>query len=197
MDYSIYIVDTETTGLDDHLNDVIELSLFRLSDGVQKTWCIKPINVDNIEADALRINKHKLEDILHKTAFGRETYQDPNKVIIEVENWLMEDGVPGSQRVLGGQNVSFDRNFLTQLWKKCGVAESFPFGRRFIDTMVIEFFFDLCKETMSEGYSLNNLTKKYGITNSKAHSAAADTLATKLVLDAQIKSFKKMIKTGA
>lgn len=193
MNYVIYVVDVETTGLDDRLNDIIELSIHRLTDDVQKTWCIKPINVDNIDPTSLRINGHKLENLLHKTKEGKDTYLDPTKVIIEVENWVMEDNVPNTQRVLAGQNVGFDKGFLEQYWNKCDSKDSFPFGRRTLDTMQIQFFLDLCEGTMMEGYSLNNLTKKYGVKNEKAHSAAADVKATKEVLLKQVEIFKKAL----
>ena len=86
MDYVIYVGDTETTGLDSRLNDVIELSLCRLTDGEQKTWCLRPINPGNIDQGALRVNGHKIEDLTGQTKEGREKYLDPNKVIIEIEN---------------------------------------------------------------------------------------------------------------
>jgi DNA polymerase III epsilon subunit-like protein len=194
MDYAIYVADVETTGLDDRLNDVIELSLHRLSDDVQKTWCIKPINPNNIDPDSLRINGHKLEDLLHKTKEGRERYLDPTKVMIEVENWIMEDNSTTKQRVLVGQNIAFDRGFLEQYWIKCQSKDSFPFGYRTLDTIGIEFFFDMCREVMSEGYSLNSLTKKYGLKNEKAHSAAADVKVTKDIFLKQVETFKKALK---
>lgn len=193
MNYVIYVADVETTGLDDRLNDIIEVSLHRLTDDVQKTWCVKPINPSAINTDSLRINGHKLEDILHQTKEGRERYLDPVKVMIEIENWMMEDEVPATQRVLAGQNIGFDRNFLEQHWIKCESKDSFPFGRRFIDTMGIQFFMDLCSGQMMEGYSLNNLIKKYGVKNDKAHTAAADVKATKEVLMKQIEAFKKAL----
>jgi len=193
MEYVIYVVDVETTGLDDRTNDVIELSMHRLTDDVQKTWCLKPFNPAAIDLDALRINGHKKEDILHQTKEGRERYLDPIKVIIEVENWTMEDSVPATQRIIAGQNVSFDRSFLEQHWIKGQSKDSFPFGRRTLDTMQIEFFMDLCKNSMSEGYSLNNLTKKYGLKNEKAHTAAADVKVTKEILLKQIEFFKKAL----
>lgn len=194
MDYVIYVADTETTGLDPFLNDVIEFSMYRLSDNVQKTWHLKPVNTGNIDAGALRINGHKLEDLLWQTKYGKDTYKEPTSTIIEIENWIMEDGVPAENRILCGQNIAFDYFMLKQLWKKCSSEDTFPFGRRTIDTMSLEFFMDLCSEKMAEGYSLRNLTKKYGITNSKAHTAEADTLATKEVLEKQIDFFRKALK---
>ena len=193
MDYTIYVADCETTGLDSHLNDIIEISLLRLTDGVQKTWCLKPLNFETIDMGSLKINGHKLEDIKHETKFGRDTYMDPNKAIIEMENWIMEDDTQTNNRVLCGQNIAFDKSFIDQLWIKCNSKDSLPFGRRTVDTMQIEFFLDLCKGTMAEGYSLNNLVKKYGVVNSKAHTAAADVKATKEVFEKQIEFFKKVL----
>ncbi len=191
--YVFYVADTETTGLDDRIGDVIEISLYRISDDIQKTWCLKPLFPDNIDDGSLRINGHKKEDLLHQTKFGRDTYLDSHKVIVDIENWIVDDGVPASNRVLVGHNVPFDRSFLEQLWIKCNSKDSFPFGRRYLDTMVTELFIDVCKGNMDEGYSLNNLTKKYGVKNERAHSASADTKATKEVFTKQIEFFKKLL----
>lgn len=198
MDYVIYVADVETTGLDNRVNDVIELSLIRMTDGVQKTWCIKPFNPDAIDPDSLRINGHKLEDLLHKTKEGRERYLDPISVAVDIENWTMEDGAKTSERILAGHNVSFDLDFLEQHWIKGKAKDSFPFNvKRQLDTMQIEFFMDLCKGKMAEGYSLKNLTAKYGLKNEKAHTATADTKVTKDVLVKQIEFFTARLKEQA
>ena len=193
MNYILYICDTETTGLDPIKNDVIELSLYRLSDDMQKTWCLKPINVDNIETAALRINGHKLEDITHQTKYGKDTYLDPNQIIVDIENWMADDNVPATQRVLVGANTGFDKAMLDQLWIKCNSPDTFPFGRRYLDIQQIEFFLNMCQDNMLESYSLSNIIKKYGIKNEKSHTAAADTLVAKLVLDKQVEYFKKAL----
>jgi DNA polymerase III alpha subunit (gram-positive type) len=193
MDYVIYIADTETTGLDSRINDVIEISMFRLTDGVQKTWSLKPTNPNNINLDSLRVNGHKIEELRHETRAGRERYLDPIKTIVEIENWIAEDGVPAENRVMCGHNIAFDHDMLKQLWTKCAAADSFPFGRRTMDTMGIEFFLDWCLGKLGEGYSLNNLVKKYGIKNEKAHTAEADVKATKDVFEKQVEFFKKVL----
>lgn len=194
--YTLYVCDTETTGLDPVKNDVIEVSFCRLSDGVQKTWHLMPSNFETIEVDALRINGHKKEDITHQTKFGRDTYKKPNDVIVEIENWLAEDNMPTSNRIIVGQNAAFDKEMLKQLWTKCNCQDLFPFGRRIIDTMQIEFFLDWCQNSLAEGYSLKNLTKKYGIKNEKAHTAAADVKATKEVFEKQVEYFKKVLNSN-
>ncbi len=154
---------------------------------------MKPFNPSNIEADALRINGHKKEDIFHLTNEGKDRYLDPNKIIIEVENWVMEDGVPATNRVLAGQNVGFDREFLEQHWIKGNSKDSFPFGRRLLDTMIVQFFLDYCEGKMDEAYGLSNLVKKYGVKNDKAHTAAADVKVTTEILLKQVEFFKKKL----
>jgi DNA polymerase III alpha subunit (gram-positive type) len=196
MKYCLYVTDTETTGLDSHLNDIIELSMWRSSDDSQKTWYIKPINFASIELDALRINHHKLEDIKHETKFGKETYLDTAKTIIEIENWVNEDCFASSNRILVGQNIGFDKAMLEQLWIKCNSKDTYPFGYRTMDTMMIEFFLDFAKdsEDMADSYSLSAIIKKYGIKNDKAHTAESDVKATKELFYKQIEFFKEKLK---
>ena len=193
MKYVFYGVDTETTGLDSFKNDIIELSIYRLSDDIQKTWLIKPTNVDNIEVGALRVNGHKMEDLKGETKIGRDSYKLAREVIVDVENFLAEDSVPTENRVLIGHNISFDKAMLEQLWKKCDAFDSFPFGRRVLDTMIQELYLDFCKDDFAEGYSLKNLAKKYEIKNDKAHSAAADTKCTVEVFRKQAEFFRKAL----
>ena len=195
--YTLYICDTETTGLlSEH--DIIELSLLRYDSAEtkqqQKTWFLSPINKENIDTGALRINGYKLEDLLGQTPYGRETFKDPNKILVEIENWIAEDNCPTENRILVGHNVLFDKNMLEQLWSKCNSRETFPFGRRSMDTMMIELMFDLAKGQFAEGYSLNNLVKKYGVVNTKSHTAAADTVAAKDVFEKQIAMLKKALE---
>lgn len=197
MNFSFYVTDIETTGLDSHLHDVIELSLYRIgadAEVAQKTWCLKPLNPDAIDPVSLRINGHKLEDLLHKTVEGRERYLDPNQALVDIENWIADDGLPSDSRFLIGQNVSFDKDRLEQLWIKCNSKDSFPFGRRYIDTMVVALFLDYVNnKNFAEGYSLNNLIKKYGIKNERAHSAEADVRATKELFEAQVKELREKL----
>ncbi|CAB4196554.1 DnaQ DNA polymerase III, epsilon subunit and related 3'-5' exonucleases [uncultured Caudovirales phage] len=186
MDYTLYICDTETSGLDSRLHDVIEVSFYRLNDGSKKTWRIKPTNLVNIDLGALRVNGHKIEDLKHETKVGRDTYMDPNKAIIEMENWISEDNMPAEQRILVGHNIFFDKDMLQQLWTKCNAKDSFPFGRRLMDTMVWAFMMDYVNNDFSNSYSLSNLIKKYAIKNDKAHTAESDVQATKDLFFAQV-----------
>jgi|SRR5271166_5994962 len=197
MKYELYVLDCETTGLNSIKNDPIEISIYRLSNDEQRTWCLKPINFEHISEDALRVNKHKLEDLKGITKFGAEKYKDPKKVIVEIENWLMEDMLSSAERLMVGQNVGFDKGMLKELWNKCGSPDTFPFNEKYtMDTMQIAYFNDYCKDEFSEGYSLFALTKKHGIKNEAAHTAAADVRATVALFRKQVAETKKLFKNG-
>lgn len=184
LPFSVYVLDVETTGLNDQTNEIVELSIFRLNDGVQKTWCIKPTKYDTISSDALRVNGHKLADLKWETAYGKETYREMGKVLPEVENFFMEDGEDCSGRILAGQNVGFDLQFLREMWQREGVIDTFPFGDRpkMIDTLQLALFLDLIKGKREQYYNLGSLVERYGVKKLKAHSASQDTIMTKEVL---------------
>lgn len=194
-DYVMYVLDCECDGLDPVNNSIIEISFIRMTDKVQKTWLIKSSNYETIQSSALRVNGHKLEDITYKTQYGKDNYLEPSKAIIEIENWIAEDNSNTEKRVTIAQNASFDRSFMEHLWKKCNSFESYPFGRRSIDTMSLEFVYDLASGgEMAKGYSLSNLIKKYGVKNDKAHTAASDTAATAEVFLKQIELLRNALK---
>lgn len=186
--FILYVVDTETTGLDSDNNEIIEISFYRINDNVQKTWFIKPTNYDSIQSDALRINGHKLEDLKLQTKFGKDTYMESSKVIVEIENWMMDDLGTSEDRILIGQNPSFDIEFMKNLWTKNNSAETFSFGKRpfVLDTRQIALFLDLANFERNKYYNLSSLVEKYGVKKEKAHRADADTRMTKDLFLAQL-----------
>jgi DNA polymerase III epsilon subunit-like protein len=193
MDYpfQIYIADTETTGLDYLQHDIVELSLYHLNQDRQKTWQLKAMRPESAQPDALRINGHKLEDISHKTAEGRASYGEPKDVIVSIENWMLEDMASPEEKILCGQNIQFDENFLRVLWDSNGAKETYPFGNRpfILDTRQIELFINLIQGKRNEYYNLGSLVEKYGVKKLKSHRADADTLMTKEVFLKQLEVF--------
>lgn len=189
--YVTYFCDTETSGLDCVKNDVIEVCLWRAGDAESRTWHLIPLSPENIEDEALQINKHLREDILHKTEAGRAKYKHPSEVIPEIEAWMMEDGAGAEERVFIGQNPDFDYRFLLELWKKLGAEDSFPFGywidgrdgRRnqgfIIDTIQLARLIDVCTGKKRARYGLGALVKDFGVTKATAHRADGDVKMTK------------------
>lgn len=189
--YVLYVCDVETTGKDPVKNDVIEICFWRISDNESKTWCIKPLSPENIEDEALSVNKHKRDDLLHKTAFGRETYLHPNDVLPDIEMWLMEDGAAAEDRVFIGQNALFDYEFIVELWKKTGSPENFPFGMWqghkqdlwnqgfIIDTIIMARLIDIATGKRRKRMGLGGLVRDFGVTRAVAHRADGDVKMTK------------------
>lgn len=194
MPHVLYVIDTETTGIDANLNEVVEFSLYRLSDDKQKTFCLKPHNVDAIQPDALRVNGHKLEDLLWKTDHGRAFYLEPAKALPLIENFLMEDLVTSNERVLVGQNVQFDVQFLKKLWAMNGQADTFPFSHQYLDTMQIAVFLDYINGVERQGYHLGGLVKGFEVKKEKAHRADADVRMTKDLFLKQVQFVKNGMK---
>lgn len=194
MAYELYVVDTETTGLDPTIYSPIEISIYRFSNNEQKTWFLKPLDAENISIDALRKNGHKIDDLRGMTKYGREIYKDIAKTLVEIENWISQDELSSDDRILTGQNVGFDKYMLEKLWERSNSIGTYPFNQKyFIDTMCLEFAMDMAKNDMAKGYSLGLLTKKYGVKNEKAHSAEFDTKATVQVFRKQIETLKNAL----
>ena len=201
--YIIYVVDTETTGLSSMDNDVIEISACRFkmespSETEQKTWYLKALNPATIQEEALSVNKHKREDILHLTKFGKETYKDPSEVVADIERWIISDKMSAMDRVIAGQNVQFDVKALTALWDKVGCLNTFPFsvekGNRIIDTMMLATAIDVCTGNRRRYYNLGTLVKSFGVKKRQAHKAEDDVAMTVELL---IKMLSPLIKPAS
>jgi DNA polymerase III epsilon subunit-like protein len=187
LKYVIYIIDTETTGLDAVKNDVIEISACRLTMGDevtrdQKTWYLKAMSPETIEDEALAINHHNKSDILWLTKAGKDKYRLPSDVVVEIENWIAEDGLSSLDRIFAGQNPQFDVNALTELWRKTGSPETFPFlltnNSRIIDTKMLAAMIDVCTGKRRRYYNLGTLVKSFGVKKAKAHTAEGDVQMT-------------------
>jgi len=189
--YTMYTVDVETTGTDPEKHDIIEVCFWRHGDTESKTWWMTPLAPENIQSEALKVNKHKREDILHQTEDGRERYRHPSEVLPEIEMWLMEDGSAAEERVFIGQNPQFDYDFLLALWRKMEAEDDYPFGfwiegregKRnqgyIIDTLMFARLIDVCTGKKRPRYGLGALVKDFGVTRATAHRADGDVKMTK------------------
>ncbi len=203
--YVLYVIDTETTGMDPEKHDVVEISACRIildnSSVVkrdQKTWLLKALNPRTIEDEALRINGHKREDITHLSKFGRENYKEPSDIVSEIELWIMDDCVSSIDRVFVGQNPKFDIDMLKALWKKVGSGETFPFmlenDNRVIDTKQIATLWDICTGKRRRYYNLSSLVKSFGVKKGKAHKAEEDVRMTVDLLIKLINPVQEIVK---
>lgn len=185
--YIIYVGDTETTGMDPALHDVIEISLCRFSmdspdNRDQRTWFLKALNPTTIQEEALQVNGHKREDIIHFTQAGKEKYKEPSDVVVDIENWIMEDDASVMDRMLVGQNIAFDIQMLKELWRRVNAVDTFPWdvdrGKRVLDTQGICNFIDLCTGRRRRYTNLGTLIKAFGVKKRVAHRAEDDVAMT-------------------
>lgn len=135
-----------------------------------------------------------MDDLLLKTKQGKEKYLEQEKVIADIENWMSDDSSTVDDRILIGQNPTFDKNFLEQLWKNNNAMDTFPFGRKIIDTIQVALLLDLITDNKRKAYNLTSLAKDFEVKLEKAHRADADTRMTKDIWLKQFDIFRKAFK---
>jgi DNA polymerase III alpha subunit (gram-positive type) len=204
MEYVIYINDTETTGTDPKIHDVIELSLYRFSfcpnqiKEEQKTWFLKAQNFGNIQDEALKVNGHKRADITWMTNEGKLKYQEPKLVVPEVEMWMMEDQVSSVDRIFCGHNPDFDIDFTQELWNRVGSKDTYPFsvenGNRVLDTKQLLLFIDICTGKRRQYYNLSSMVEALEVKKGKAHQASEDVRMTKDSLIKMVEPIRETVK---
>lgn len=168
MEY--YIVDTETTGTDHKRHEVSEISIVRFSDYHQITRFIYldyPENADPFALEATGRIRSELNADLCYTANSKL------KMVPEVHDFLLKDGLTPEHRCLVAHNAPFDRRFLHALWKKVGLALPVNF---WLDTMKIARI-EMKKDGMKRPkVTLQATLEKFGVTaQGQAHRAKFDS----------------------
>ena len=106
--------------------------------------------------------------------------------------YFMEDDTAAEDRVLVGQNIKFDYDFILQMWRNAGEEANFPFGdwrtnkdgtktnnARIHDTLEIVKWMDTLMGKKRKFYNLGALVKAFSITKAQAHRADGDVKMTK------------------
>jgi len=124
---AIHFIDTETTGLDASVHEIIEIAIITdYGDGRVETWSsrVKPKRIEDADPMALQINgydsaKEKWDD----APTFEEVYQDHlwNK-------WRKGD-------IVVGHNIAFDAEFYREECKRLAAPDTFPWTK--IDTVTL------------------------------------------------------------
>ncbi len=184
----ILYVDTETTGLDENKNDIIQLSGCIETDGnliEEFDFKVQPFSFENIDAKALSVNGISEADL--------KTYPPPQSVYYSFTKLLgkhVDKFNKADKFYPAGYNVDFDLRFLKSFFLKMGdVYFGSWINWRRIDPLPILTMWDACEIINLENYKLETVCKHFGI-EIKAHDAMSDITATrtliKKVMDDQI-----------
>lgn len=167
MEY--YIVDTETTGTDTRQHEISEISIIRFSDKHQITRFIYLEHPEKADPFALEATGRKRNELNSGLSISENSKW---KVIPEVHNFLLKDGLTPEHRCLVAHNAAFDRRFMQAVWQKNKLVLPVNF---WLDTMKISR-----REMKKEGVKKPKVTlaatlEKFGITPiGQAHRAAYD-----------------------
>jgi DNA polymerase-3 subunit epsilon len=178
--------DCETTGLDPVKNDIIQLAGIIEIDGKEVDefdFKCQPFSYDNITLDALAKNKFSLEDI--------KGFEMPLKVKIDFVNIIGKycDKFDKNDKFYpAGYEVSFDINFISQWFQKCGdkFFGSWIDRRRPLDPRYLLSIMDYQGIISLPDYKLETVANHFGIAIN-AHDAFSDIQATRYI-------FKKVIE---
>ena len=172
-------IDTETTGLDPVLNDIIQLSGILEIPGVRYEefdFRVAPINYDSITEDAMKCNGIKLSTL--------KKYPPASEVHLKFKQLLFKwvnPFDPKDKLILCGQNVLFDMNFLQQFCEKQGdkfLRSCITSGTFDLRTLSVAYEIFLNKKIF-HSYSLANICEILGVELKNAHNALNDIRATR------------------
>jgi DNA polymerase III alpha subunit (gram-positive type) len=175
---NIYI-DTETTGLDPVMNDIIELGAIIEIDGVKVAEFqgnCQPVNFNKVSHHALKVNKTTIEEL--------KTYDTPKQMLINFVKFLGKHHTPkdNSKYVIHGQNTPFDVRFLKKFFHKMGY-DSYAFHKIFdYHTADLLELTALLRQKgiipAKSNLKLETMAKFFGVVQENAHTALDDIRVT-------------------
>lgn len=158
-DRPLAVLDTETTGLDPIVNEIIEIAIYIPSRNIRWVQKCKPERLETASARALEVNGYTEEAWKHAK---------PRSDVIAMAQELLRGCV------LLGQNISFDIGFYKAACKELGLKPSFD--RRYVELYTLSYM-HLAKLGLNS-ISLHNVCNFLGISNEDEHTAMADVERT-------------------
>jgi len=121
----VIFLDTETTGLDPDINEIVEIALVDQTGAVLLDTKVKPVKIETAHPKALEVNGYNEVDWADAPTFV-EIVDD---VIAALEH-----------KIIIGQNPNFDRNFVVSALERAGVDKAYRKVRRHvIDTTTLAY----------------------------------------------------------
>lgn len=166
QDKPFVVLDTETTGLDPNVHEIIEICMYKPKCGSTYTAKIKPYNLEFASPKALEINGYNEKDWENAITF--------DEAIFEIGEWL-------HGHVVVGHNVQFDLNMLKGNLKRSPHESQVRIPYHCVDTVTLaqEHLVPLGLESVS----LNAVRGFLGISQEGAHRAHKDVIDTAYVFE--------------
>ena len=186
------VVDTETTGLDPVLNEIIEISIIPMDsdmkpiDTMPFSIIMKPERLHHIEPEAMSVNKRSLAKIL-QVGFDKEKAAD---LLIE---WFENLKLPVNKRLAPlGQNYPFDQKFI-EAWLG-NLNYNYIFDYHIRDTASVALFLNDRAAFHAERIpfpkvNLAYLCSQLKLKNPAPHTALGDCQATMMV-------YRQLVESG-
>ncbi|HEY9583251.1 MAG TPA: 3'-5' exonuclease [Candidatus Paceibacterota bacterium] len=177
-DYTLHFIDTETTGLDPRMHEIISFGLVRakhITDDVgnsrfeildEREILLKPENLGNADPTALKINGYAPERWT-----GALSQIDGMNQIRDMLTELDEQDQKVNRVIIAGHNVQFDLAFIQGACWREDIKYHLP--RHVFDTYSLSHHMLTLKS-----YSLARLCEHFNIVNKDAHSALSDARAS-------------------
>jgi DNA polymerase III epsilon subunit-like protein len=119
----VIFIDTETTGFDDKRQDIIQIAgLVTENREILESFnfICSPVNFWAISKEALKVTGKTVEEL--------KTFPPPREAFIGLKAVLDSHVVKGQPRfIFAGQNVPFDKRFLSSFWQKHKTADEVDF----------------------------------------------------------------------
>jgi len=194
----VCVVDTETTGLDPHWHEIIQICILPLdSNFVPRTDIVpfyvnlKPANPERADPAALKANKIRLSEIAISG-------HDKEKAKDLLATWIQKLGLSTtkwgtSKRIIPlGQNYPFDKGFI-QAW--LGIEEYDQiFDHRHRDTMTVGLYLNDRAGMHGESVPFPKVNLKYLCSQLKiSHEHGHDSLQDCIVT---AKAYRQMVAQG-
>lgn len=191
-------VDTETTGLNPDIHEILELKATALTRDLQYLGFfyakIKMKCPEKASAEALKINGHSEE--------AWKDAQEPEDVYKNFQNWIeeMKKTVPylteykNHDPIPLGQNPGFDVDMIVRNAKRYDTSIKFSYHR--FDLVTLSMLMDILKnKDWQKSYSLGNVAKAYDIEVSNAHTAIGDEVMHMRLLQLYIQKLRGAFET--
>jgi DNA polymerase III alpha subunit (gram-positive type) len=180
------ILDTETTGLDPKLQEIIQFACVLCDNNLNKikefSFRVHPQHIQTASIDALNINGYD-------PSSWDPNFPNHKAAFMGLNDFLAKNNINGDIVIPVGQNIKFDMDFLTSSYEREGVL--FPFSFTTLDLIDISKIWAYFRNVRLRRHSLKYLSTFTGIVNNNPHDAIADVETTLSILKWFIDDLKK------